>query len=954
MVSERWSQIERLYHAARELRARERDAFLEGACAGDESLRREVESLLENDQEHDQFLETPALQAVSGVLQEAAAAQTQSGAEPNLVGETISHYQVVAELGRGGMGVVYKAEDTLLGRPVALKFLRRELGSAASSPLGSPAQENALERFRREARAASALNHPNICIVHDVGWHEGAPFMVLEYLEGRTLRESIETGPLEFSKVIDLGIQIADALAAAHGKGIIHRDIKPTNLLVTPAGQVKILDFGLAKPQPKDPRSPAAGTSLTNPGIAVGTVAYMSPEQARGEEVDGRSDLFSLGIVLYEAASGHRPFGGDSGIATLHQIVADQPRPLREWNPQAPAELERIVAKALEKDRELRFQSAAELRSDLMRLKRTSSPEALAIAASARARLRARLRRRWPFLAAAAAAAIGIAGWMVLHPAKPPRIVEYRQLTNDGVMKQLVATDGVRMYLNESSGTAHWTAEMTVNGGEPSRLPMMSPRFALLDVSPDGTELLAAEISSYVEGVLWIVPVLGGAPYRLGNLEGSCGAWSPDGQQIAYAKLDELFAARKDGSGARKLCQVPGGVMMPAWSPDGKRIRFTVTDEVHHSQAIWEVSSEGHDAHLFFPSHGPSNACCGRWTPDGRNFLFSEFGQIWALPDARGILRGAPRAVQLTTGAVAFAAPLPSKDGKRLFAGGYAARGEPVRYDTQKKSFAPLLQGVSADFLSFSKSGQWLAYVTFPEGVLWRSRADYGERVQLTQPAPYSYALVPRWSPDGGKIAFGMTAPGKSPRIYIVSFAGGKPEELPTPANEASMDPNWSPDGKRICYGGSSATVGTHAGPNIHVIDVESRQITDVPGSQNYFSPRWSPDGRYIAALSRDASRLGLFDWSTGTWRDIETGSFLSFPYWSHDGRSIYHIQGTVNPAVMRIGIDGRRCEPVLDLREVRLAGFYSFSLSLTPEDEPILILDRGSEEVFALELEKR
>ncbi|HUB81891.1 MAG TPA: protein kinase [Bryobacteraceae bacterium] len=943
MVSKRWSQIERLYHAARELRAEERTAFLISACGADGNLKREVESLLANDREEDRFLETPALQAVSGVLEQVVTTQTQSSAEKELVGETISHYRIVAELGRGGMGVVYKAEDTLLGRPVALKFLRRELGGAASSPLGSPAQENALERFRREARAASALNHPNICIVHDVGWHEGAPFMVLEYLEGRTLREAIETGPLESSAVIDLGIQIADALAAAHGKGIIHRDIKPTNILVTPAGQAKVLDFGLAKPQPKDPQSPAAGTSLTNPGIAVGTVAYMSPEQARGEEVDARSDLFSLGIVLYEAAAGHRPFGGDSGIATLHQIVAEQPKPMRDWNPQAPPELERIVAKALEKDRELRFQSAAELRSDLMRLKRGSLPDRRPLAKSSKT------LRRW-LLAFAAAVSLGVAGWILLRPPKPPEIVQYKQLTNDGVMKQLVATDGVRLYLNESSGAAHWTAEMTVNGGEPSRLPMMSPEFALLDVSPDGTSLLAAEISSYDRQLLWIVPVLGAPPYRLGNLEGSSGAWSPDGQQIAYSKGGELFLAKKDGSGVRKLCEVPGAVTAPAWAPDGKRIRFTLADEAHHSEAIWEVTSEGKNTHLVFPSHGPSNACCGRWTPDSRNFVFSQLGQIWILPEARGIGRGAPHAVQLTAGATAFAAPLPSKDGTRLFAGGYTPRGEAIRYDKWRNSFVPLLQGISADFVTFSKSGRWIAYVTFPDGVLWRSRVDYGERVQLTQPAPYSYALVPRWSPDGARIAYGMVAPGKLPRIYIVSFAGGRPEELALP-NEAVMDPNWSPDGKRICYGGTSATAGRRAGPNIHIVDLESHRITDIPGSENYFSPRWSPDGRYLAALSVDASRLGLFDFSTGTWHDIETGSFLSFPYWSHDGQFIYHIQGSKNPAVMRIPLNGRQCQPVLDLRDVRLAGFYSFSLSLTPADEPVLVLDRGSEEVFALQL---
>ena len=956
MVSERWSQIERLYHAARELRADERSAFLKTACAADEKLRHEVESLLANDQENDPFLETPALRAAADALEDSVTTATQSGPGGGMVGETISHYRIVAELGRGGMGVVYKAEDTLLGRPVALKFLRTGVEWGRGSP-GTSQQASALERFRREARAASALNHPNICIVHDVGWHEGAPFMVLEYLEGRTLRECLDAGPLAFSTVLDLGIQIADALAAAHAKGIIHRDIKPTNILVTANGQAKVLDFGLAKPQPKNPQSPAAGTSLTNPGIAVGTVAYMSPEQARGEEVDSRSDLFSLGSVLYEMASGHQPFTGDSGVATLHQIVAQQPKPLREWNPQAPPELERIVNKALEKDRELRFQSAAELRSDLKRLKRNSAPDGSAIPADGAPRLHARLPRRRLAVAmlAAAAAAIWFAGWVLLRPAAPLKVVVYKQLTNDGVMKQLVATDGVRLYLNESSGTAHWTAEMTVNGGEPSRLPMMSPRFALLDVSPDGTNLLTAEISAYAEGPLWIVPVLGASPYRLGNLEGSSGAWSSDGQQIAYSKDGELFIARKDGSGARKVCAAPGQVTQPAWSPDGKRIRFTVADEAHHSEALWEVSSPGGDAHPLFPRSGPSYECCGHWTPDGRYFVFSELDQIWALPEPRRFFgRGTARPAQLTTGPTPFAGALPSKDGKRLFVGGYAARGEAVRYDTRKGSFVPLVQGVSADFVTFSKDGEWIAYVTFPEGVLWRSRADGSERVQLTQPAPYTYAVLPRWSPDGSRLAFGVTAPGKLPRIYVVSSASGRPEELPESANEAMADPNWSPDGKRICYGGSSGTTVRHTGPNIHILDLESHQVTDVPGSEGYFSPRWSPDGRYLAALSLDSTRLGAFDFSIGTWHEVEKGTYFGFPYWSRDSRAIYHIQGTVDPGVMRIRLDGSGCERVVDLRNVRLAGFYSSYLSLTPDDQPILVLDRGSEEVFALDLETR
>ena len=970
-MSERWSQIERLYHAARELGPAERAAFLEQACPADAAVRQEVESLLANGEDDDEFLETPALRAVAEVL-EAVTASRASG-DSSLVGKTISHYRIVAELGRGGMGVVYKAEDMRLGRPVALKFLREgSAGFGAGSPGGSPAAR-ALERFRREARAASALNHPNICTVHDVGQHEGTPFIVMEYIEGRTLKQCIEDGLLQTSTVIDLAIQIADALASAHAKGIVHRDIKPTNILVTASGQAKILDFGLAKPQPKDREQPGAGTtssaapaasladpSLTNPGTAVGTVAYMSPEQARGEELDARSDLFSFGTVLYEMSSRRNPFAGDSVSAILHRIVAEQPMPLGELNPQAPPELERIVNKALEKDRDLRFQSAAELRTDLKRLRRDSSADRSPAAGVSKARAKggilARLVHRWRLAAVlATAAAVGVLGWLQLRPLPLPRIGEYKQLTNDGVMKTLVATDGVRLYLNESSGAARWVTQMAVNGGEPARLPMPSPLFLPFDVSPDGTNVLAAEISTYGEGPLWIAPVLGNSPYRVGNLEASSGAWSPDGRQVAYARRGELFVAQNDGSGVRKLGEAPGEVRRPAWSPDGKRIRFTAADEARHSEALWEVSVQGLAAHPLFPKQDATNRCCGRWTPDGRYFVFSQAGQIWVLPEARGIVRrGTPQPVQLTSGAIAFDEALPSKDGKRLFATGYAPRGEPVRYDAQRRSFVPLLPGISADFVASSKDGKWIAYVTFPEGVLWRSRADQSERVQLTQPSANSYPVLPRWSPDGTRVLYGVGASRQLTRAYIVPSCGGQSEELSAGANQGIVDPNWSADGKRICYSGDHGAATRLSRPNIHVLDLQSRQATDVPGSEEYFSPRWSPDGRYLAALSLDSSRLGVFDFSTGKWQDVGRAGFFSFPCWSHDGRAIYYVQGTVNPAVMRIRLEGRGAERVADLRDIHLTGFYGFSLSLTPDDQPILTRDAGAEEVFALDWKER
>ena len=412
MDSDRWKTIDSLLQAVLEHPPEERDAFLRNACAADEVLEREVRSLLTAQQQAGSFLETPAIEAAAQALARQQKNNNERKPDDSPIGRTISHYRVIGKLGAGGMGVVYEAEDIRLKRRVALKFLPDNL---AHDP-------TALQRFKREAYAASSLNHPSICTIYEVEEHDEQPVIVMELLEGESLKERIRDGPVPADELLDLGIQTSDALAAAHVKGIIHRDIKPANIFMAGPGRVKILDFGLAKAVPGHrPEIEPDEESLTVEGVIPGTTAYMSPEQVRGEEIDARSDLFSLGVVLYEAATGKRPFVGKNRVLMMNAILNEKPVAASRANPELPAAIDAIIKKALEKDREQRYQHASDIRADLQAMKReTDSARVMTSAKPAPAGI----AKRWKAIALAAVPtlALSVGGYFYFH--RTPKLTD--------------------------------------------------------------------------------------------------------------------------------------------------------------------------------------------------------------------------------------------------------------------------------------------------------------------------------------------------------------------------------------------------------------------------------------------------------------------------------------------------------------------------------------------------
>ena len=853
--------------------------------------------------------------------------------EDSLVGDALAHYRIVERIGEGGMGIVYRARDEHLRRDVAIKVL----------PTYWSRDPDRLRRFELEAQAAAALNHPNIVTIFHVGQHNGSPYIVTELLQGENLRERLHRGPLRLREVVDFGVEIGNGLSAAHGAGIVHRDLKPENIFLTKDGRVKILDFGLARLQSVKTGGPDAATATvqqqTSPGHVLGTVGYMSPEQVRGETADSRSDIFALGLILYEMLTGRRALQKATAAETMSAILKEEPSQMSHFVPTTPPALERVVQRCLEKNPDKRFQNASDLAFALEALSASGSSQAIAIDKAARS--------RWPWFAvvvAGIAVLAAIAIWWSIPPAVP--VVEsITQITDDGEPKlggngTLLVSDGSRVYFNEGETGSMRLAQVSVTGG---RTAFIESRLAdpwLQGISPDGSTLLAVvyPANGGFEAPVWSIPVPAGEPRRLGDTEVSCATYFPDGR-LLLIKGSQIFVAENDGSNWRRLAALDSNALFPSISPDGNRI--VVTTDAFGKGVLTELALDG----SIHPRAVGQGMTRGTWSPDGKYLIYGtphwQGSDLWALPMQTGWLHRSVKPIRLTNGGLLFVGSLPSRDGKQLFSVGSKLRSELVRLDTQTHQFLPFLAGISAISPTFSADGKWVEYTSYSDHTLWRSRTDGSDRMQLTLP-PLEVAY-PSLSYDGSKVAFATT----SGEIYVVSMQGGSPQKV---VDSHAASALWSPDGNLLVLTSWQDRANGRNSYFLQILDTRTGKTTNVPGSERMVGGAWITQETIVAA-NEDTTDFSIFNFKTQRWNHLISGQFVNWAV-SRDSKYLVFTTRGTDPKAQRLRFADGRLETLANLKDLRrvvdpVEG--QTQVGIAPDGSPVFSRDIGTQEIYAL-----
>jgi Tol biopolymer transport system component len=805
-------------------------------------------------------------------------------------GTKLGPYEIVSPVGAGGMGEVYRARDTRLGRDVAIKVL-----------LEAPAHDaDRLRRFEQEARTIAALSHPNILGIHDIGTHDGAPFLVSEFLEGQTLRVKLVSGPLPVRRAIEYALGIAQGLAAAHEKGIVHRDLKPENVFVTRDGRIKVLDFGLAKlvsPEENHETTVTLSSPATLPGMVMGTVGYMSPEQVRGEPIDPRSDIFSFGAVLYEMLTGKRAFKRETSAETMTAVLREEPPALNDTGWQGPPELQRILARCLEKNAGRRFQSASDLAFAMESLSGT-----LTGISTAKSVAQPKSRRAWLPWVIAAALLMGTAVWEMSRPeaapANPLEKARFTRVTDFKSVEAAISPDGRFVaFVSDHDGPFDvWLTQ--VGTGRVTNLtqgkvgPLPGP-LRSVGFSGDGSEIWLG--GGDVGMRLRMLPLAGGTPRNFLGEETVNLAWSPDGERIVYhtfGKGDPMFVADRSGANARQIFVSRPGIHshFPAWSPDGRWIYFAHGTPATKEMDLWRIDPAGRNPERLTQI----NTDVAYPTPVGNRTVFyvarDEDGSgpwLWAFDLKRRDSRRASVGLEQYTSVAA------SADGRKLVAtisnpvaglwtvpilDRVAEEGDvkPFTVPTER-ALAPRFNGSSLFYLSSLGTGDGL----------WRVRD--GQVTEVWKGADGALLETPAVSPDGGRVAIVLRRSGK-PQLHVLSSDGA---ELQPIAEGIAVQGTscWSPDARWIVTGGSDGT-----SPGLFKIPLDGGSPVRLVAGEA-LNPVWSPDGNLIVYAGTNVRTFAplLAVHPDGTSVELpqislrRLGERVRF---SPDGRSLVYMRG--------------------------------------------------------------